>query len=128
AACPVAKPYDPFTEEPDEGSADIVFDAVGMGATRAAASKLAVPGGTIVHIGLQDGAEGLDTRRITLQEISFSGTYCYSRYDFGAALALLTRDLIENRDWIETRPLDQGAQSFHDIHDGKAPPKIILTM
>ncbi|MEM1037885.1 MAG: alcohol dehydrogenase catalytic domain-containing protein [Pseudomonadota bacterium] len=128
AACPTATPYDPFTQEPDEGSVDIVMDAVGMGATRAAASKLAVPGGTIVHIGLQDSADGLDTRRITLQEITFGGTYCYSRYDFAAALNLLTRGLIGNRDWIELRPLTEGAQSFHDIHNGNAAPKIILTM
>ncbi|MEM9677470.1 MAG: sorbitol dehydrogenase, partial [Pseudomonadota bacterium] len=76
----------------------------------------------------QDSADGLDTRRITLQEITFAGTYCYSRYDFAAALNLLTRGLIGNRDWIELRPLAEGAQSFHDIHNGKAAPKIILTM
>lgn len=128
AAVPSIKAYDPFEGEPDEGSVDIVFDAVGMGATRKAASKLVMAGGTIVHIGLQDSADGIDTRRITLQEIHFSGTYCYSRYDFAAALKLLTRGIIQNRDWIEVRPLEQGAQSFMDIHEGNAPPKVILSM
>ncbi|MEL6967160.1 MAG: alcohol dehydrogenase catalytic domain-containing protein [Pseudomonadota bacterium] len=128
AAVPACQPYDPLDGEPDDGSVDLVMDAVGMGGTRAAASKIAVPGGTIVHIGLQDSAEGLDTRRLTLQEITFSGTYCYSRYDFAAAIQLLARGLIANRDWIELRPLSDGAQSFQDIHDGNAPPKIILTM
>ncbi|MEM8751000.1 MAG: alcohol dehydrogenase catalytic domain-containing protein [Pseudomonadota bacterium] len=123
-----AKAYDPFTGEPDEGTVDIVFDAVGMGATRKAASRLAIGGGTIVHIGLQDNHEGLDTRRITLQEIHFSGTYCYTRYDFAAALKLLARGLIVDRNWIEIRPLAEGAQSFMDIHEGNAPPKIILSM
>ncbi len=126
-ACAV-KAYDPMSEAPELSSADIVFDAVGMGATRKAACELVIPGGTIVHIGLQDGADGIDTRRVTLQEIHFSGTYCYSRYDFAAALKLLTRGLVTNRDWIEVRPLEQGAQSFIDIHEGKAPPKIILSM
>ncbi|MEM9732726.1 MAG: alcohol dehydrogenase catalytic domain-containing protein [Pseudomonadota bacterium] len=125
---PDVKAYDPATGEPDEGSVDLVFDAVGMGRTREAASRLAIPGGTIVHIGLQDSAEGIDTRRITLQEIHFSGTYCYSRYDFAAALKLLARGLITARNWIEIRPLEEGAQSFHDIHNGDAPPKIILSM
>lgn len=128
AACPIAMPYDPMTEEPAEASMDVVFDAVGMGPTRKAASKLTVAGGTIVHIGLQDNTDGLDTRRITLQEIHFSGTYCYTRYDFAAALKLLTRGLIDDRAWIEVRGLSQGAQSFHDIHNGDAPPKIILSM
>ncbi len=126
-ACAV-KAYDPAQGGPEAESVDVIFDAVGMGATRKAACELAVPGGTIVHIGLQDSADGIDTRRITLQEIVFSGTYCYTRYDFAAALKLLSRGLIGNRDWIEIRPLAEGAQSFIDIHEGKAPPKIILSM
>jgi threonine dehydrogenase-like Zn-dependent dehydrogenase len=126
-ACAV-RAYDPLTGGPEPESADVVLDAVGMGATRKAACTLAMPGGTIVHIGLQDSSEGIDTRRITLQEIHFSGTYCYTRYDFAAALKLLTRDLVQNRDWIEIRALEQGAQSFMDIHEGNAPPKIILKM
>jgi len=120
--------YDPLTGGPQEETVDLVFDAVGMGATRRAASALAVPGGTIVHIGLQDSAEGIDTRRITLQEIHFSGTYCYSRYDFAAALNLLARGIVQSREWIEIRPLAEGARSFVDIHEGNAPPKIILSM
>lgn len=126
-ACDV-RAYDPGAGGPEESSADLIMDAVGMGATRKAASALACPGGTIVHIGLQDNGEGLDTRRITLQEIHFSGSYCYSRCDFAAALKLLAGGLIGNRDWIEVRPLEQGAKSFMDIHEGNAPPKIILSM
>lgn len=126
-ACKV-KAYDPFSDGPPAGTVDAVIDAVGMGATRKASTELVIAGGTIVHIGLQDNNEGLDTRRITLQEVHFSGTYCYSRYDFAAALNLLTRGLVQNRDWIEVRPLDEGAQSFMDIHEGNAPPKIILSM
>ena len=30
--------------------------------------------------------------------------------------------------WAEIRPLDEGAESFQDIHDGRAAPKIILAM
>ena len=58
--------------------------------TRKAASQLINPGGTIVHIGLQDNELGLDTRRLTLQEIKFQGTYCYRNGDFAEALALLS--------------------------------------
>lgn len=126
-ACKITA-YDPGNGGPEAETVDLVFDCVGMGATRNAASELAIPGGTIVHIGLQANDEGIDTRRITLQEIHFSGSYCYSRYDFAAALKLLSRGLIANRDWIEIRPLEEGAQSFMDIHEGNAPPKIILKM
>jgi threonine dehydrogenase-like Zn-dependent dehydrogenase len=108
------------------GQVDIIIDAVGSGATRRAASGLVRPGGVIVHIGLQDNEPGLDTRRITLQEINFQGTYCYRKDDFAEALALLTSGKVSGKGWAEIRHLDEGAQSFLDIHQGKAPPKIIL--
>ncbi len=118
--------YDPLHEAPGARQIDIVVDAVGSGATRHAASMMVRPGGVIVHIGLQDNEAGLDTRRITLQEIKFQGTYCYRKDDFAEALALLTSGKIRGKGWAEIRPLDDGARSFIDIHEGKAPPKIIL--
>lgn len=124
--CLAATPYDPINAPAHDSSADLVFDAVGSGRTRAAASAMVRPGGTIIHIGLQDGAEGLDTRRITLQEIAFIGTYCYRDADFVEALSLLESGRISGEGWTEYRPLDAGPQSFHDIDQGKAPPKIIL--
>ena len=126
-AC-ACKAYDPTSGGPEAGSADVVIDCVGAPVTRKASSSIVMPGGTIVHVGLQEAGEGLDTRYFTLQEVTFAGTYCYSRYDFAAALKLLTRGIITNRDWIEVRPLEEGAQSFMDIHEGNAPPKIILAM
>ena len=50
---------------------DLVIDGVGIAATRRAASQLVRPGGVIVHIGLGDANDGLDIRRMTLQEIAF---------------------------------------------------------
>ncbi|MEO1458345.1 MAG: alcohol dehydrogenase catalytic domain-containing protein [Pseudomonadota bacterium] len=121
-------PYEPIAGEPDAASADCVIDAVGSGRTRAAAARLVRPGGTIVHIGLQDEAPGLDTRRITLQEIAFIGSYCYTRADFAEALRLLGDGLVEGTGWTEERGLDDGAAAFRSIHDGTAPPKILLTL
>ena len=122
----VMRAYDPRSEAPASDKIDIIIDAVGSGATRHAASALVRPGGVIVHIGLQDNEPGLDTRRITLQEIIFQGTYCYRKDDFAEALALLSSGKISGKGWAEIRPLDEGARSFLDIHEGKAPPKIIL--
>ncbi|MEL7229286.1 MAG: alcohol dehydrogenase catalytic domain-containing protein [Pseudomonadota bacterium] len=42
---PGVKAYDPASGEPDAARVDLVFDAVGMGRTREAASRLAIPGG-----------------------------------------------------------------------------------
>ena len=97
-----------------------------MGATRAAASAMVRPGGVIVHVGLQDNEPGLDTRRITLQEIAFIGAYCYRHEDFAAAISLLTDGRVSGAGWTQIRPLDEGAEAFIDIDRGRAPPKIIL--
>lgn len=121
-----AAAVDPRESPPDP--ADIVIDAVGSGPTRAAASAIAKPGGAIVHIGLQDNAPGLDTRRLTLQEIAFLGVYTYTPADFAHALDLLAEGRISGAGWTEERGLEAGVRSFEDIDAGRAPPKIILAM
>ena len=68
----------------DDDAPDLVIDAVGIAATRASASKLVKPGGLIMHIGLGAAEGGLDVRRMTLQEITFIGTYTYTMADFHA--------------------------------------------
>ncbi len=120
--------WDPISEPNKVGDADVVLDAVGSGSTRAAASKIAKPGGLIIHIGLQDSEPGLDTRRLTLQEISFIGTYCYTNADFAEAIRLLESAEISGAGWCDIRPLDEGAESFQDIHNGVAAPKLILNI
>ena len=116
--------FDPLAGGP--AAADIVFDAVGSGATRKASSTLIRPGGDIVHIGLQDNSEGLDTRHLTLQEVSFHGSYCYRNSDFAEALSMLESGVISPDGWTEIRPLDEGEDAFLAVHEGRAPPKIIL--
>ncbi len=123
-----ANAYDPASGGPENGTIDIVFDAVGSGITRRAASALVRTGGTIVHTGLQDSGEGLDIRRLTLQEVTLVGTYCYQPADFAEALRLLRVGEVTGAGWTEFRPLDAGLQSFRDIDAGSAPPKIILSI
>jgi L-iditol 2-dehydrogenase len=113
---------------PDDGSCDLVIDAVGAAATRASACRLARPGGVIVHAGLLPGAEGLDVRRLTLQEITFTGTYCYTPEEFRTVVGLLVGGRLGALDWIEQRPLAAGARAVSDIDAGTvAAAKIILT-
>lgn len=105
----------------------IVVDAVGIKATRALASAAALPGGVIAHIGLGDDAGGLDTRRMTLQEITFIGTYTYTAQDFRDTAQALFDGRLGALNWAETRPLSDGARAFQDLRDGRvASPKIIL--
>jgi L-iditol 2-dehydrogenase len=109
------------------GDHDLVVDGVGFAATRAAASARVRPGGVIVHIGLGSAEGGLDIRRITLQEITFIGTYTYTAEDFRET----TRAMFDGRlgllDWVEIRPLSEGLKAFSDLRAGHvAVPKILL--
>lgn len=110
------------------GDYAIVIDAVGYAATRALASRCARPGGVIAHVGLGEDMGGLDIRRMTLQEISFIGTYTYTAQDFRDTAEAIFSGRLGPLDWFETRPLSQGAQAFQDLRTGSvAAPKLILT-
>jgi len=120
--------YDPLGKDlPEENSFDLVIDAVGSGRTRAASCSFVKAGGVISHVGLQDNEPGLDTRRITLEEITFLGNYTYSAVDLRAAIQALYSGALGPLDWVETRLLSDGAAAFREIHEGKtAAPKIVL--
>ncbi|MFC3616157.1 zinc-binding dehydrogenase [Lutimaribacter marinistellae] len=108
--------------------APIVVDAVGYAATRAKASALVAPGGVVVHIGLGEDTGGLDIRRMTLQEITFIGTYTYSAQDFRNTCEAMFDGRLGPLDWFETRSLSDGAGAFDDLrHHRVAAPKIVLT-
>lgn len=107
---------------------DITIDGVGFAQTRATATAYARPGGVIAHIGLGSGEGGLDVRRMTLQEITFIGTYTYTMQDFRETAAAIFDGRLGPLDWTETRPLSDGARAFSDIRAGTVEaPKIILT-
>lgn len=109
------------------GSFSFVVDAVGYAATRETASAHVRPGGVIVHIGLGDAAGGLDIRRMTLQEITFIGTYTYTNKDFIDTAQAIFDGRLGALDWVDIRPLSEGAQAFADLRGGKVQnPKIIL--
>lgn len=115
---------------PDEldGQYDVVIDGVGYAATRAQATAVVKPGGVVMHIGLGSADDGLDVRRMTLQEITFIGTYTYTPDDFRATCAAMFDGRLGALDWTETRALADGAAAFADIRAGRNPaPKIILT-
>jgi threonine dehydrogenase-like Zn-dependent dehydrogenase len=109
------------------GHYPIVIDAVGYAATRKRASEIAAPGGVIVHIGLGEDMGGLDIRRMTLQEITFIGTYAYNMQDFRDTAAAIFDGRLGALDWTEHRPLSAGAAAFSELRKGQvASPKIIL--
>lgn len=110
-----------------KGTYPLVIDAVGYTVTRSVASALAEPGGVIAHVGLGEDTGGLDIRRMTLQEITFIGTYTYTAKDFRQTAQAIFDGRLGALEWIEERALADGAQAFCDIRSGAvAAPKIIL--
>lgn len=121
----VCAPGDP--EMPANGTVDCVIDGVGYAATRASASAMARQGGVIAHIGLGEATGGLDIRRMTLQEITFIGTYTYTAQDFVETANAIFDGSLGALDWIETRPLSDGQSAFTAIRAGEvSAPKIVL--
>lgn len=120
--------FDPMSKQGAEpGTADLVIDAVGSVATRAAACAAVRAGGVIAHVGLGEASGGLDVRRMTLHEITFIGTYTYALRDFRDTAQALFDGHLGPLDWIDVRPLSDGPQAFREIDSGEAgAPKIIL--
>lgn len=120
--------YEPGSAgEPTENSVDLVIDAVGARASRAAACAMVRPGGVIVHAGLLPGHDGLDIRKITLQEVTLTGTYCYTPVDFAHTVAALSAGRLGGLGWFEERPLSAGSSAFEAIDAGTTPAaKIVL--
>lgn len=113
--------------EPAKLSMDLIIDAVGAEATRAAACRLIKPGGVIVHAGLLPGSDGLNVRKITLQEIIVTGTYCYTPLEFRETLDAIAMGRFGPLDWIEERALSDGPQAFRDLDAGATgAAKIVL--
>jgi len=108
-------------------SFDIIFDSVGLEVSRQQAIEVVAPGGSIIHIGLTQPAGTFNFRKLTLQEITLVGTYCYTNKDFQQTINLLHKKTLGPLDWIEYRELKNGANAFKEIHNGTCvAPKIIL--
>jgi 2-desacetyl-2-hydroxyethyl bacteriochlorophyllide A dehydrogenase len=119
--------FDPITTPSPSANFDLVLDAVGAVATRAASIAAVRPGGVISHVGLQNWAGEFDARTLTLSEVTFIGVYTYTDADLRASLLALHDGRLGSLDWIEERPLAQGGQAFHDLNTNQTPAaKIIL--
>ncbi len=114
-------------DRPDDNTYDFVVDGVGYAATRETASACVRAGGVIGHIGLGQSTGGLDVRRITLQEITFFGTYTYTAQDFRQTAQAIFDGRLGPLNWTQARALADGQQAFDDIRAGTvASPKLIL--
>ncbi|NIA69987.1 alcohol dehydrogenase catalytic domain-containing protein [Pelagibius litoralis] len=119
--------FDPIAEPAVPAGFDLVLDAVGMVATRRAATQTVAPGGVVAHVGLQEPAGDFDARSVTLSEITFVGVYTYTETDLRASLAALQDGRLGSLNWIDQRPLAEGGRAFEDLDAGRSSAaKVIL--
>jgi alcohol dehydrogenase len=118
---------DPRATPLAESSFEVVIDAVGAKPTRTQALAAVKPGGTIMHVGLQDWASEIDMRKLTLGEITLLGTYTYTTSDLRATVAALADGVFGDLSWVQERSLVEGQQAFLDLDTGTcAAAKILL--
>ena len=102
-----------------EGEFDIIFDAVGLAATRAQSVHRQRPGGLAVWLGLADAEPGYDAAGLVRSEKRVIGSFAYSDQEFAEAAGLLAGwDLT----WASRYPLSAGAQIFTELMDGASHP------
>ncbi|MCS6855333.1 MAG: hypothetical protein NZ523_11360 [Elioraea sp.] len=106
---------------------DLVSDAIASGVIRRAASAAVAPWGDLVHIGLPDCEAGLDTRRMTLQEVALVGSLSSTCADLRDAPEAPSRNVSGDLSRVEERALsDRGAACAEAAGCCAASPRIIL--
>ena len=122
-----AKFVDPSSKDINENGFDVIFDTVGLEVSRQQAIRTVSPGGTIIHVGLTQPSGIFDFRKLTIQEVTVIGTYCYTNKDFKYSINILAEKKLGSLNWVEFRDLEKGAEAFKQIHDGTCvSPKIVL--
>ncbi|TYC08257.1 alcohol dehydrogenase catalytic domain-containing protein [Actinomadura syzygii] len=107
------------------GEFDVVFDAVGLPATRADALARLRPGGIAVALGLASADPGFDAADLVRAEKRLLGSFGYTAAEFAAATDIAAEcDL----SWVDTFPLADGARVFTELMNGGTEPvKALLT-
>jgi len=102
-----------------EGEYDVVSDAVGSAATRAASVEHQRPGGMAIWLGLADSEPGFDASALVRSEKRVLGSFAYSDEEFAQATAMIREwDLA----WAAGYPLAEGADVFTELMNGSLHP------
>ena len=102
-----------------EGEYDVVIDAVGSAATRAASVEHQRPGGMAIWLGLADSEPGFDASALVRSEKRVLGSFAYSDEEFAQATTMIREwDLA----WAAGYPLAEGAEVFTELMNGSLHP------
>ncbi|GAC1321717.1 MAG: galactitol-1-phosphate 5-dehydrogenase [Chloroflexota bacterium] len=101
--------------ETTDGGADLVIEAVGVGATRRQAITVARPGATVVLLGNLEADSELPVLDVVNKELDLKGSYGSDDGDFRTAIAVLADGKIETASWVETIRLESGQEYFERL-------------
>ena len=102
-----------------EGEYDVVIDAVGSAATRAASVEHQRPGGMAIWLGLADSEPGFDASALVRSEKRVLGSFAYRDEEFAQATTMIREwDLA----WAAGYPLAEGADVFTELMNGSLHP------
>ena len=101
------------------GEYDVVIDAVGSAATRAASVAHQRPGGVAVWLGLAEEESGFDANALIRSEKRVLGSFAYNDEEFAQAISRIQDwDLT----WAAGYPLAAAAGIFTDLMNGGLHP------
>ena len=101
------------------GSADIVFDCVGVQSSMDQAIAMADKGGTVVVVGVPARAVSVPLPIVQDHQIRIQGSATYLREDFKESADLLGAGVVKAADFVTaTRPLAEVAEAFELASSG----------
>jgi threonine dehydrogenase-like Zn-dependent dehydrogenase len=99
--------------------ADVVFDAAAHPSVAALLTEVAVPGGTVVLVGVHGEPVPVDLRAVTFGELTFVGTRVYSRQDIRVATAMVASGRFDPEPFLSrTVTLDEAPGAIADLRRG----------
>jgi threonine dehydrogenase-like Zn-dependent dehydrogenase len=104
--------------------ADLVLDAVGAQATRAAALELVRPGGRAVYVGLAADDTTLGFHDVVRRQVTLQGSYAYTMADYDQAHQWLISGEASLGDLPDVLPLEDGPDMFARLAKGPPPAQV----
>jgi threonine dehydrogenase-like Zn-dependent dehydrogenase len=103
-----------------DGTFDVVIDAAGVPAARAASVQRLRPGGTAVWVGLMGTGAAFDPLDLIRNEKRVVGSFAYTPEEFAEAVETAA-DLPPDRldAWLARSPLRDGARVFTELMNGR---------
>ena len=103
----------------DDLRSDVVFDAAAHPSVAAQLTRVAVPGGTVVLVGVHGEPVPVDLRAVTFGELTVVGTRVYSRADIRVATAMVASGRFDPEPFLtRTVPLDEAPRAIEDLRRG----------